>query len=123
MKKALIGAAVGIVAVYAIVIIMWFVVGTTLPNLRDLLLIAISIFLLLFVLGLVAVAFALFGLFSYIRSRVPEVFDKASSGMESVRGTTGFVSERVASPLIKVSAAAAGARAAVQTLVRRNDGK
>ena len=38
--------------------------------------------------------------------------------MQTVKGTTTFVSESVVSPIIKAAGAAAGARAMVQTLLR-----
>jgi hypothetical protein len=42
--------------------------------------------------------------------------------MHTVQGTTTFVSESVVQPIIKTAGAVAGARAMVQTLMRRQGG-
>jgi hypothetical protein len=122
LKKALIGAAVAIVLVVAALIAIWFFVGPTLAALRDIMVVAVGFTMFLLFLTLTLVGLALIGLIGLLREKVPPLLDKANSTAESVRGTTGFVSERVASPFIKASAAAAGARAAVQTIVRRDNG-
>ncbi|MBA2363574.1 MAG: hypothetical protein H0V86_08605 [Chloroflexia bacterium] len=122
MKKALIGAAVGIVMVVVAIIAIWLFVDPTLAGLRDIMLVAVGFTMFLLFLSLSMVALALIGLIGLLREKVPPLLDTANSTAESVRGTTGFVSERVASPFIKASAAAAGARAAVQTIVRRDNG-
>lgn len=128
MKKALTNTAivigVGLVALAAIVVLIYFLQHPTLAEWRDITLIALGFFLMLFAILLVGVAAALLGLINVARTLLPDLLNKASSTAETVRGTTGFVSERVVSPVIKVSAAAAGARAAAQSFVRRgNDGK
>jgi len=122
LKKALIGAAVGIVMVVVAIIAIWLFVDPTLVGLRDIMLVAVGFTMFLLFLSLSMVALALIGLIGLLREKVPPLLDTANSTAESVRGTTGFVSERVASPFIKASAAAAGARAAVQTIVRRDNG-
>src|SRR5690349_21498553 len=55
-----------------------------------------------------------------IRDHIVPALEKLDDTAKTVRGTATFVSESVVSPIIKVAGAAAGARAMVQTLVRRN---
>ncbi|MDQ3327870.1 MAG: hypothetical protein M3506_05030 [Chloroflexota bacterium] len=122
MKKALIGAAVGIVLVVVAIIAIWLFVDPSLEGLRDIMVVVVGFTMFLLFLSLSMVALALIGLIGLLREKLPPLLDTANSTAESVRGTTGFVTERVASPFIKASAAAAGARAAVQTIVRRDNG-
>lgn len=127
MKKAVTTALIalvgGLVAVLVIILVVWFAfTDATLQTLRDLVIIALGVFLLILLITLVGVGAALFGLVSALRGVLPEYAEKGSSALDRVTGTSGYVGERVVSPFIKVSAAAAGARAAVQTLVRRRDG-
>lgn len=58
-----------------------------------------------------------------IRDHIVPALEKVDDTAKTVRGTATFVSESVVSPIIKVAGAAAGARAMVQTLVRRNPPK
>lgn len=48
---------------------------------------------------------------------------KVDDTLQTVKGTATFVSESVVSPIIKAAGAAAGTRAMVQTLMRRNPPK
>lgn len=123
MKRALIGAALGLLFAVIVVFVVWFIVGATLANLRDLVLVAVGLALFLFFLSLVGVGLGLVGVIGLVRERLPELLDKGSSALDRVQGTTGFVGEKVAAPIIKASAAAAGARAAVQAFVRRDGAK
>lgn len=54
-----------------------------------------------------------------IRDRIVPVIEKVDDTVKTVSGTTTFVTESVVSPIIKTAGAAAGARAMVQTLMRR----
>ena len=54
-----------------------------------------------------------------IQNHIVPLLEKATETVETVKGTTTFVSESVVTPIIKVAGAAAGARAMVQTLLRR----
>lgn len=69
----------------------------------------------------------LIGLLTYIvlllREKSGSVIDKVDETLQTVKGTTTFISESVVSPIIKTAGAAAGARAMVQTLMRRNPPK
>ncbi len=57
-----------------------------------------------------------------LKNNVVPLLEKATDTMQTVKGTTQFVSESVVQPIIKTAGAVAGARAMVQTLVRRNNG-
>jgi hypothetical protein len=57
-----------------------------------------------------------------LKNNVVPLLEKATDTMQTVKGTTTFVSESVVQPIIKTAGAVAGARAMVQTLVRRNPG-
>jgi hypothetical protein len=121
LKSALLYVGLAILALVGVIVAIWLLIEPSLTTLRDVILVALGFFFLLFALLLVGVGIMLLALLGMLRSRLPSLLDKAGSTAETVRGTTGFVGERVASPLIKASAAAAGARAAVQTMFRRDN--
>ena len=62
-------------------------------------------------------------IFFAIRDHIVPALEKVDDTVKTVRGTTTFISESVVSPIIKVAGAAAGTRAMVQTLMRRNPPK
>ncbi|MDP9350691.1 MAG: hypothetical protein M3P51_04010 [Chloroflexota bacterium] len=121
MKKALLSVAAALVAVVVILFVIWFLINPTLAVLRDLVIVAMGLAFFVLLLSLVGLALGLVALVALVRKKVPNLLDTATSTAESVRGTTGFVGERVASPIIKITSSAAGARAAVQTIVRRDN--
>ncbi len=121
MKKALLSVVAALVAVLVILFVIWFLIDPTLAVLRDLVIVAMGLAFFVLLLSLVGLALGLVALVALVRKKVPNLLDTATSTAESVRGTTGFVGERVASPIIKITSAAAGARAAVQTFVRRDN--
>jgi hypothetical protein len=55
-----------------------------------------------------------------LQNHIVPLLEKVTDTMQTVKGTTTFVSESVVTPIIKVAGAAAGARAMVQTLMRRD---
>ncbi len=57
-----------------------------------------------------------------LKNNVVPLLEKATDTMQTVKGTTTFVSESVVQPIIKTAGAVAGARAMVQTLMRRGNG-
>ena len=121
MRRAFFFIALGLLALVAIVILIWLVWEPSLAGWRDIVVIAVGFLLLVWTILMIGVAIALLALVLFLRDRLAPLLDTARSTAENVQGTTGFVGERVVSPFIKVSAAAAGARAAVQALVRRSD--
>jgi hypothetical protein len=88
-------------------------------GLRDVSVIYTAMFLcvgaILFIVMTGLIAFIAF----MIRDRIVPVIEKVDETVKTVSGTTTFVSESVVSPIIKTAGAAAGARAMVQTLMRR----
>jgi uncharacterized membrane protein YedE/YeeE len=75
---------------------------------------AILFLVVVVLLGLILVA---------IRDHVVPALEKVDDTARTVRGTATFVSESVVAPIIKVAGAASGAKAAVQTLMRRKPPK
>lgn len=125
MKKAVLmtaGAAAGGVAFLIIaIVVIWLLVSPTLSNLRDIIIIGAGFFILLWAFLMVAVAVGLLLLVITLQQQSPKVFEKLNSLAESAQGSSDFVTERVVSPFIKISAAAAGARAGVRTLFGGNN--
>ena len=97
--------------------------GAWLPAVRDVAIIYSSLFMcvgaILFIFMTAAVTFLAFT----IRDHVVPALNKLDDTAKTVKGTATFVSESVVSPIIKVAGASAGARAMVQTLMRRNPPK
>lgn len=86
---------------------------------RDMSLIYASLFMCVGAILLI-VATALLALIAFaIRDNVVPALQKVDDTARTVRGTAAFVSESVVAPIIKTAGAAAGARAMVQTLMRR----
>ena len=90
---------------------------------RDMALIYASLFMCVGALLLVGVGLLLVLLLSAIRDNVVPALQKVDDTAKTVRGTATFVSESVVAPIIKTAGAAAGARAMVQSLMRRNPPK
>jgi hypothetical protein len=74
---------------------------------------------ILFVIVTALLAFIAFT----IRDHIVPALEKVDDTANTVKGTATFVSESVVAPIIKVAGAAAGARAMVQSLMRRNPPK
>lgn len=90
---------------------------------RDMSLIYASLFMCVGAILLI-VATALLALIAFaIRDHVVPALQKVDDTAKTVRGTATFVSESVVAPIIKTAGAAAGARAMVQTLMRRKPPK
>lgn len=61
-------------------------------------------------------------IFFQLKDNIVPLLEKATDTMQTIKGTTAFVSESVVQPIIKTAGAISGARAMVQTLVRRGAG-
>lgn len=116
-----VAAVVGVILLILLgAFIYWVVTGAgSLAAVRD-----IAIVFLAFLTGIAIVLIALMvGLLVWLllllKDRVIPLMEKAEKTAETVRGTTSFVSESVASPIIKMAGAAAGAKGMVQALVGR----
>jgi hypothetical protein len=94
--------------------------GSWLLNVKDMSIIYASMFMcvgaLLFIVMTALLAFIAF----QIREHIVPAIQKVDDTAKTVKGTATFVSESVVSPIIKVAGAAAGARAMVQTLMRKD---
>lgn len=94
-----------------------------LVGVRDASIIYASMFMCVGAILFVAMT-ALLALIAFlIRDHIVPALQKVDDTAKTVRGTATFVSESVVAPIIKVAGAAAGARAMVQTLMRRNPPK
>jgi hypothetical protein len=90
---------------------------------RDMSLIYASLFMCVGAILLIVMT-ALIALIAFaIRDNVVPALQKVDDTAKTVRGTATFVSESVVAPIIKTAGAAAGARAMVQTLMRRKPPK
>jgi hypothetical protein len=116
-------AGVLVLGVLALPIILYFFLPAELPPVRDMAIIYASLFMcvgaLLFIVMTALLAMIAFA----IRDHIVPALDKVNDTAQTVKGTATFVSESVVAPIIKVAGAAAGARAMVQTLMRRNPPK
>ena len=96
---------------------------TWLIGIRDVALIYGSLFMCIGGLAIFAMAGAIAFLAFTLRDHVVPALEKVNDTATTVRGTATFVSESVVAPIVKVAGAAAGARAMVQTLMRREPPK
>jgi hypothetical protein len=90
---------------------------------RDVSIIYASMFMCVGAIIFIVMTALLAFIFFAIRDHIVPALEKVDDTMKTVKGTATFVSESVVSPIIKVAGAAAGARAMVQTLMRRNPPK
>ena len=105
------------------VVLLFYWPSTWLVGVRDVALIYGSLFMCIGGLGLFAMAGAIAFLAFTLRDNVVPALEKVNDTAKTVKGTATFVSESVVAPIIKVAGAAAGARAMVQTMVRRTPAK
>ena len=89
---------------------------------RDFFIIVLALQGILISLALVVLVLQLTALINLLRNEIKPLLDDARSTLTTVRGTTEFVSRNVTAPVIRVSAAVAGARAFIGELagIRRN---
>jgi hypothetical protein len=90
---------------------------------RDMSIIYASLFMCVGAILFGVMATALTYIALMVRDKIVPALEKVDETVTTVRGTTTFVSESVVAPIIKVAGAAAGARALVQTLMRREPPK
>jgi hypothetical protein len=93
--------------------------GTWLMAVRDLSIIYAGLFMCVGAILFTIVTVLIGYIALMIRDHIVPALEKADDTLQTVKGTTTFVSESVVAPIIKVAGAAAGARAMVQTLMRR----
>ena len=90
--------------------------------LRDFFIIILALQGILISVALIVLILQLSALVNLLRSEIKPIIDETRQTLTTVRGTAQFVSQNVAEPVIKVSAAVAGARAFLGELagLRRN---
>ncbi len=90
--------------------------------LRDFFIIVLALQGILISVALVVLILQLSALINLLRSEIKPIIDETRLTLTTVRGTAQFVSQNVTEPVIKVSAAMAGARAFISELagIRRN---
>jgi hypothetical protein len=87
---------------------------------RDILLIFLFLLAIFTMLMFLALVIALFSLFEQAHGRAQPMLDNTNALIRRVRGTTEFVSDEVASPLIRVAGQAGRARGLLRTLPGRD---
>ena len=124
MKYVFYGLAALLVLIALLVpIIIYFVYPQQLPEVRDVAIIYSSLFMCVGAILFIVMTGLLAMIAFLIRDHVVPALEKVDDTTRTVRGTAAFVSESVVSPIIKVAGASAGARAMVQTLMRRDTSK
>lgn len=90
--------------------------------LRDFFIIVLALQGILISVALVVLILQLTALINLLRTEIKPIIDETRQTMTTVKGTSQFVSENVVSPVIRVSATVAGARAFIGELsgIRRN---
>jgi hypothetical protein len=117
-------AGILVLGVLVLPIILVFVSPNDwLVHVRDMSLVYSSLFMCVGALLFIAMTGLLAMIAFMIRDHIVPAIQKVDDTAKTVRGTATFVSESVVAPIIKVAGAAAGARAMVQTLMRRNPPK
>ena len=126
MKVVFVILAILALAILALPLVLLFTaenLPSWLVGVRDVALIYGSLFMCLGGIAIFAMAGAIAFLAFTLRDHVVPALQKVDDTAKTVRGTATFVSESVVAPIIKVAGAAAGARAMVQTLMRREPPK
>ncbi len=118
---------VGVVIVSLIIAIIGGISGSegvasAFRILRDFFIIVLALQGILISVALVVLILQLSALINLLRSEIKPIVDEARVTMATVRGTAQFVSHNVTEPVIRVSAAMAGARTFISELtgIRRN---
>lgn len=120
MGKVLIIVGAVVAFLVAIVVITWILLPEPkLQGLTELALIFMAATSCLGSLMFVALVGVLIWIGLMIKDNVTPLLDNAADTARTAKGTAVFVSEGLATPIIKVAGAAAGVRAAVQSLFRR----
>lgn len=90
--------------------------------LRDFFIIVLALQGILISVALVVLILQLSALINLLRTEIKPIIDETRQTLTTVRGTTQFVSQNVTSPIIRVAATMAGARAFLGELggIRRN---
>lgn len=83
---------------------------------RDIAIIILAIETLLIGLFLIILMWQIRSLARFLQEELQPIIDSAAETATTIRGTTVFMSDNVAQPLIRVASTVAGVRRALQTL-------
>lgn len=117
-QKAFIGFGVFLFSVL-MVLILWYLFSHPLftNNLRDVSIIFVAITLIVLDIILILMIFQLIRLIEFLIVEFKPVLENLQETTSTVRGTAGFVSEGVASPMIDMSSKAAGVKGSISYVV------
>ena len=120
---------IAVIAIVVVVVLIAIITGVILllpdepsgklGNLRDLAVVLMSAFSCLGSILFAALIGVLIWIGLIIKNNVTPLLDNAADTARTAKGTAVFVSEGVVTPIIKVAGAAAGVKAAVQSLFHR----
>ena len=118
MKKwAIIGGIIAAVVLAIIIgLLYWGDEGPVTQRLRDISIVFISLFAVINVLLLAAIAGAILWLVLTLRNRVIPLLETLTATAARIRGTTEFVTEQAVSPIISVAGTVARMRAMTRTV-------
>ncbi|MBI3287481.1 MAG: hypothetical protein HYZ68_05475 [Chloroflexi bacterium] len=91
----------------------------TLATIRDIAIIALAVESFFIGLGLLLLAWQLFGLVRLLREELQPMLESAQETMSTVKGTTSFLSDTVIIPFIKAASYGVALSRLLRFLVRR----
>ncbi|HEY4689319.1 MAG TPA: hypothetical protein VIK33_08410 [Anaerolineae bacterium] len=106
------GAVIGIVAVAILLLVIgafvWMVQANATATVRDIFIIFLAIVSLFIVVMLAALVYQIAALTKMLREEIKPLLENAQETVNTARGTTLFVSDHVARPVIQAAGAVAG---------------
>lgn len=126
MRQGWLGVIIGGVAVLLIALIVGlYLLGgdhqSPLERLRDISLVFITVGIVLWIMLMAALVGVVVWLALLIKDRIIPLLEELTSTAKRVHGTTNFVSEEVAKPVISTYSSVAGLRAMIKTVTRGVD--
>lgn len=106
---------VAIVLIGLVLLAMAYPAGTA--TVRDIMIIAMAFFSLLIALALIALIYQIAMLTLLLREEIKPLLESANETMDTLRGTTAFMSENIVEPAIQVSSTVSGVRRVLQALI------
>jgi hypothetical protein len=107
--------AVAIILVGFVSLAMAHPAGTAIV--RDIMIIAMAFMSLLIALALIILIYQIAMLTLLLRDEIKPLLESANETMDTLRGTTVFMSENIVEPAIKASSAVSGVRRVLEVLV------
>lgn len=124
-QAQIIGIVIGVIVLLALglLFLVWLQSVGALHVLRDILVIFLAFESILLLILIAWVALQVQSVVEYLNNEVRPILNNVQDSVSTVSTTTTFVRESVAEPLIEARSAAAGAKATLQALLRRDSGK